>query len=257
MTRERVCHTRVLQALSPPGRGTMPAPSAQGRGEDEGETLLPSEIREEGGSAAHEAGVAVRGGETPPRSPIRKLAGSLLGALGRKKPGPAAPADSGSSPRLAGQEEGGEPPAWEPGAQAQAEIHPQDTEPVQAARAPSPLHRFAGAFSAALQSLSPPRTLARRVKWEDVGQDEPDGTELSNPALAVALREKTEFSQKELRAFQVSELTPDCYIKVGERYFKLVADAAGRDADNSDTDDRGKKETSAIDPLVAADFASD
>ena len=71
--------------------------------------MLPSEIREEGSSAGHEAGVATEREETPSRSPIRKLAVSLLGALGGKKPGLAAQADRGRSgvKRSAGQEEGG------------------------------------------------------------------------------------------------------------------------------------------------------
>jgi hypothetical protein len=220
----------------------MPATASLSHGEDAGETLLPSEIRDEGVSAAQKepAGAAARRGQTPPLSPIRKLAGSLLGAFGRKN-GQAAPADDVGSPARAndGEDEDGESPG-KPGAPAHGELRPRDDTSAR-----SPLHRFTGTFSAALQSLSPlspPRThpITLGLKWEDVGPDKPEGTELSNQALAWCLRDKREFSKKEWAKFQIPSLTPDCYIKVGEHYFKPAADASRRDADDNGAEGGGK-----------------
>jgi hypothetical protein len=227
---------------APQRLSTMPATASLSHGEDAGETLLPTEIRDEGVSAAQKepAGAAARRGQTPPRSPIRKLAGSLLGAFGRKK-GQAAPADDVGSPARAndGENEDDEPQG-RPGARAHGELRPRDDGGAR-----SPHNRFTGAFSAALQSLSPLQharnhTITLGLKWEDVGPDKPEGTELSNQALAWCLRDTREFSRKEWEKFQIPALTPDCYIKVGEHYFKPAADASRRDADDKDAEGGGK-----------------
>ena len=221
----------------------MPATASLSHGEDAGESLLPSEIRDEGASAAQNepAGAAARRGETPPRSPIRKLAGSLLGALGRKQ---GTQADDVGSPARANDEddEDGEPQG-KPGARARGELRPRDDVGARSQ------HRFIGAFSAALQSLSPlspPRTrpITLGLRWEDVGPDTPEGTELSNQALAWCLRDKREFSKKEWAKFQIPDLTPDCYIKVGEHYFKPAAGASRHDAVDKDAEGGGKTKSS-------------
>jgi hypothetical protein len=73
-----------------------------------------------------------------------------------------------------------------------------------------------------------------------VGPDKPEGTELSNQVLSWRLRDKREFSKKEWAKFQIPNLTPDCYIKVGAHYFKPAAEASRRDADEKDAEGGGK-----------------
>ena len=50
------------------------------------------------------------------------------------------------------------------------------------------------------------------------------GTEINNEALAAALREQTQLTDDVLAKFNVPPLTADCYIKVGEVYFKPEID---------------------------------
>ena len=59
------------------------------------------------------------------------------------------------------------------------------------------------------------------LRWEKLGSQEPlTGTEISNDALAVGLREKLEFSEKEWDKFKVSNLCSDSYIRSGDKYFR-------------------------------------
>ena len=64
-------------------------------------------------------------------------------------------------------------------------------------------------------------------KWEEIGAARPTtGTEIRNEKLAQALAVKREFSNAELDAFQVSNLSSSSYIKVGDIYFKPESIAA-------------------------------
>lgn len=57
------------------------------------------------------------------------------------------------------------------------------------------------------------------LKWEEVDV-EPEGSQISNEALAAALVDTNEFTQEELDAFEVTGLSPDSYIVVGDTFFK-------------------------------------
>ena len=63
-----------------------------------------------------------------------------------------------------------------------------------------------------------PRPASGR-KWRDVKKPE-EGAELSNAALADALKEKTEFSTEEWAAFGITALHLDHFIKSGNSYYK-------------------------------------
>jgi hypothetical protein len=59
------------------------------------------------------------------------------------------------------------------------------------------------------------------LKWEEIGPNEPEtGQEITNESLAVSLQKKVEFRESELDAFEISNLSSDSYIKVGDSYFK-------------------------------------
>ena len=62
------------------------------------------------------------------------------------------------------------------------------------------------------------------LKWVDLGTEKPaHGRELSNPALAAALQDRTEFTQEHLTRFGAAfskDLRRDDYIKSGSRYFQ-------------------------------------
>jgi len=57
-------------------------------------------------------------------------------------------------------------------------------------------------------------------RWEDVGEEQPEGHELFNAKLAFALRHNRNFTIKDLEVFDLQGLLADCYIKVGRTYFK-------------------------------------
>ena len=62
------------------------------------------------------------------------------------------------------------------------------------------------------------------LQWQEVGRRKPErGTVITNLALAAALQRKVVFTKKELLEFGVSNLSFDCYIKVGNNYFKPSA----------------------------------
>ena len=61
----------------------------------------------------------------------------------------------------------------------------------------------------------------RGLKWKEVGTEKPEmGTEINNAALAAALQEKVELRNDDLNTLNLPPLSRDCYIKVGEKYFK-------------------------------------
>jgi len=67
-----------------------------------------------------------------------------------------------------------------------------------------------------LQEISCSRTtIPPGFKWKEIGPDKPDiGTQIFNESLATALKEKLEFTQEELDAFLVPELSYSSYIRV-------------------------------------------
>ena len=63
--------------------------------------------------------------------------------------------------------------------------------------------------------LSPKAKCLVGSMWINIGSKKPrKGSEIKNRELATALREKTEFSQQELNAFNVHDLSYDSYIKI-------------------------------------------
>ena len=125
------------------------------------------------GEGEREEPGGVDGAATPPRSPIRTLAGSLLGAFARK-PRQTSPAAAAAASEESAQEATGYADLEETDENGAADEHganngrpKEDTE----AQPTSPLDRFTGAFRAALRSISPPRT----VGSESVGSDGPRG----------------------------------------------------------------------------------
>lgn len=66
------------------------------------------------------------------------------------------------------------------------------------------------------------------LKWKEVDEEEAATAQpISNPRLAEALERKSEFTQEELFEMQVSNLSQDSYIMVGERYYKPVGKEQG------------------------------
>ena len=62
------------------------------------------------------------------------------------------------------------------------------------------------------------------TRWQDAGTARPErGNELSNPALAGALRRSLEFSKEELLGFEINDLRADSFIGVRKRYYTPVA----------------------------------
>jgi hypothetical protein len=59
--------------------------------------------------------------------------------------------------------------------------------------------------------------VASGLSWEEIGKPE-QGTEISNHALAAALKKRTTFTQAEWDKFKVANLFVDSFIKVGDRY---------------------------------------
>ena len=70
-------------------------------------------------------------------------------------------------------------------------------------------------------------------KWKEIGSDKPEiGTQIFNESLATALKEKLEFTQEELDAFHVPELSYSSYIKVeveGRKLFFIPQAVLGGD----------------------------
>ena len=60
------------------------------------------------------------------------------------------------------------------------------------------------------------------LKWKEAGSEKPPtgGSEIKNELLAAALQKKVEFKKEEWEKFQVANLSSECYIKAGNRYFK-------------------------------------
>ena len=59
------------------------------------------------------------------------------------------------------------------------------------------------------------------MKWKEAGTEKPEmGTEIHNEALSAALQETAELSNDDLATLKLPTLSRDCYIKVGEKYFK-------------------------------------
>lgn len=68
------------------------------------------------------------------------------------------------------------------------------------------------------------------MAWRDVGTVAPEGgSELAHVQLAEALAKKTEFTEKEWKAFNITTLRADHFIKSGDSYFQPTADDATPD----------------------------
>jgi hypothetical protein len=76
-------------------------------------------------------------------------------------------------------------------------------------------------------------TIPPGFKWREIGSDKPEiGTQIFNESLATALKEKLEFTQEELDAFLVPELSYSSYIKVefeGRKLFFIPQAVVGGD----------------------------
>jgi len=73
------------------------------------------------------------------------------------------------------------------------------------------------------------RKTAPGLKWEDVGSDKPiSGIEIVNAALTAALQQTIQFTKEELDRFNVSGLSYDSYIMLGNNYFKPVETGFGQ-----------------------------
>lgn len=58
------------------------------------------------------------------------------------------------------------------------------------------------------------------LEWEEVGSEKPNmGTEIKNKTLAEALLNTRHFSPEEWEKLGVTDVTSDCFIKVGDKYF--------------------------------------
>jgi hypothetical protein len=56
---------------------------------------------------------------------------------------------------------------------------------------------------------------------QEAGSEKPStGSEIKNDRLAAALQQKVEFTKEEWQQLQAADLSSDCYIKAGNRYFK-------------------------------------
>ena len=70
-------------------------------------------------------------------------------------------------------------------------------------------------------SVQPPNIFGQ--VWNDVGTEEPQGTDLGDiQLLKSALRLKNRFTEDELYHFNLPELTTSDYIKVGTKYYRPV-----------------------------------
>jgi len=58
------------------------------------------------------------------------------------------------------------------------------------------------------------------LRWEEVGDMPPSGTEIFSHTLVAALRRTKEFSPEEWMIIGAKNVTPDSYIKVGDNYFQ-------------------------------------
>ncbi len=87
--------------------------------------------------------------------------------------------------------------------------------------------RFMGRNPQRVAFLNAARERRRRIQgppgliWEEIaGEKVTSSTEIHDAALAAALQHKLDFSAEEVDKFQVSKLTYDCYICVGEKYYR-------------------------------------
>ena len=65
-----------------------------------------------------------------------------------------------------------------------------------------------------------PVTCMLGLMWEDAGSEKPQGNVISNPELAEALSKTVQFAQQQWDKFEVSNLSYNSYIKVGDKFFK-------------------------------------
>ena len=75
-------------------------------------------------------------------------------------------------------------------------------------------------------ALLPPAFLSVPLgtRWEKAGKTKPTaGKEVSNGALATALRTRLQFGREELDKFKCFDLRTDSYVKVGDEYFCQAA----------------------------------
>ena len=63
------------------------------------------------------------------------------------------------------------------------------------------------------------------ANWQNVGKEQPTGTEITNAALSEALRSKRHFTQTEFAKFRVEGMRANSYVKSGDDYF-VVTDAS-------------------------------
>jgi len=71
-----------------------------------------------------------------------------------------------------------------------------------------------------------PDAAASGLKWKNVGTQKPStGLEITSQALANALRSKVEFNDDEWKAFDISVLRYNHFLKSGDSYFKPAAAA--------------------------------
>jgi len=66
------------------------------------------------------------------------------------------------------------------------------------------------------------------LRWEAIGAMPPSGTEIFNHTLVAALRRTKEFSPEEWMSIGAKNVTPDCYIKVGDNYFQPAQSVAAK-----------------------------
>ena len=180
-----------MSAIGPgaPARRDAASPTASPppAGSEGGQGLLPAELGTLPGEATLDAAAAASEG---PRSPVRALAGSLMGAF--RRPRPDAPSPEAAGENASGSEDVATPArsparrlagsllstfARRPAGHGTEEVRtdwagpdedqqdgPGHTEPEGDAGRRwlrSPLHGIADRFQAALRSLSPPRTADR------------------------------------------------------------------------------------------------
>ena len=66
------------------------------------------------------------------------------------------------------------------------------------------------------------------LRWEEVGAIPPSGTEIFSHTLVAALRRTKEFTPEEWMSISAKNVTPDCFIKVGDKYFQPAQSVAAK-----------------------------
>jgi len=75
------------------------------------------------------------------------------------------------------------------------------------------------------------------LRWVEAGPEEASaGTEIKNQLLATALDTKLEFTLAEWKAFQVSKLSNDNFIKVNDVYFKPAGKGDGKTSEETEAE---------------------